>query len=324
MTRRKKILITGNCGFIGFHLSNLLLNKNYAVYGIDSINSYYDIDLKKKRLQQLKKYKNFKFYKLDISKKEKVLSNFNKNKYDIVIHLAAQAGVRFSVQNPDEYVKSNLIGFFNILDSVRIIKAKHFLFASTSSVYGKSKKFPLKEDYNTDKPLSFYSATKKSNEVMAYSYSNIYNIPTTCLRFFTVYGPFGRPDMSLYKFTDAIINNNFLELFNSGKHVRDFTYIDDVVSAIDKLLSKIPMNFPPYQVYNIANSRPQKLKYFLKLIEKKIGKKAKIKMKPLQLGDTYKTHADNKKLIRKIGNLKTTSIENGISKFVEWFLKYYK
>ena len=325
MPKKNKILITGSCGFIGYHLSKALLSKNQQVYGIDNLNTYYDVNLKKERLKNLKKYKKkYKFFRLDISDKKKLNSNFKKYNYDFVVHLAAQAGVRFSVEKPDEYVKSNLVGFFNVLDVSRVNKVKHFLFASTSSVYGKSKKFPLEENFKTDSPLSFYAATKKSNEVMAYSYSNIYELPVTCLRFFTVYGPYGRPDMSLFKFTDSIFKNKFINLFNNGNHIRDFTYIDDAVDSIIELISHKPKNKPPFEIYNIANSKPQTLKYFLRLIQKKIGKKAKVNLKPLQLGDTFKTHASNKKLLKKIGKQNATSIEEGISRFVNWYSKYYK
>ena len=321
-----KILITGCAGFIGFHLcQNLLMNTKNKIYGLDNLNDYYDINLKNDRLKILKKnYNNFRFYKIDIANKKNVAKNFYSNKYDIVINLAAQAGVRYSVENPDEYVRSNLVGFFNILDISQKINVKHMLFASTSSVYGKSKVFPLKEDFKSDEPLSFYAATKKSNEVMAYSYSNIHNIPITCLRFFTVYGPYGRPDMSLFKFSKSIIEKKNIELYNYGKHIRDFTYIDDVVDSIRKLIPKIPKKKIPYEVFNISHSKPKTLKYFLSTIEKTIGKKTNVLYKPLQLGDTFKTHANNKKLIRAVGNINKTKIEDGISKFIKWYNDYYK
>ena len=226
-----KILVTGCAGFIGYHLCLKLLEKNkHKVYGLDNISNYYDVKLKNSRLKNLKEHPNkFYFHKIDIANFNKLKNNFKKNNYDYVIHLAAQAGVRASIQKPSQYVRSNLTGFFNILEISKIFKIKHLVFASTSSVYGSTKKFPLSEDNNTDKPLSFYAATKKSNELMAYSYSNIHKLPCTGLRLFTVYGPYGRPDMSLFKFTKAIFNSNKIDLFNRGDHVRDFTYIDDVV-----------------------------------------------------------------------------------------------
>ena len=241
-----------------------------------------------------------------------------------MIHLAAQAGVRYSISNPEAYVVNNLNGFFNIINQSSKHKIKHFIFASTSSVYGDNSKFPLKEYYNTDKPLTFYAATKKSNEVMAYSYSNIHKLPATGLRFFTVYGPYGRPDMALYKFANSILKNKFLTMFNYGKHKRDFTYIDDVTSAIKKLISKPSKDKIPFQLFNIASSSPENLKKFLKYIENRLNKKAKIKYLPLQKGDIYQTFGDTSKLKKKINFKIKTSLEEGITKYVNWFLKKYK
>ena len=320
-----KILITGCAGFIGFHLTKLLIeNINVEVFGIDNMNAYYDVDLKKTRLKILKKNKNFKFEKIDITNENKLLSSFNRNSYTHVIHLAAQAGVRYSIENPETYVQNNLVGFFNVLNLSNKFKIKHFLFASTSSVYGSSKKFPLNEDLKTDSPLSFYAATKKSNELMAYSYSNIYKLPCTALRFFTVYGPYGRPDMALFLFTEAILNNKKINLNNSGKHIRDFTYIDDVTNAVQKMIKKPSKKNIPYEVYNVAGANPKNLKYFLSIIEKNLKKKSKIFNRPLQKGDVYKTYGDNRKLKKRTNFSTKFTIEVGIKKFLEWYRDYYK
>lgn len=323
--KKKKILVTGSAGFIGFHLcKNLMKIKNLSLVGIDNINNYYDVKLKKERISILKNFgANFKFIKIDLNSK-KIKHLFFKEKFDVVIHLAAQAGVRYSISNPEAYVINNLNGFFNIINESSKNKIKHFIFASTSSVYGDNSKFPLKEHYNTDKPLTFYAATKKSNEVMAYSYSNIHKLPSTCLRFFTVYGPYGRPDMALYKFANSILKNKFLNMFNYGKHRRDFTYIDDVTNAITKIISKPSKDKVPYQVFNIASSSPENLKTFLRYIENKLNKKAKIKYLPLQKGDIYQTFGDTSKLKKKTNFKIKTSLEEGISKYVNWFLQKYK
>jgi len=317
------VLVTGCAGFIGFHLSSKLLSK-YEVVGIDNLNNYYDPNIKKDRLLILKKQKKFKFYKKDISDLANLKKIFNKHKIKYIVHLAAQAGVRYSIDHPDKYVSSNLVGFFNVLEVARLFKVKHMIFASTSSVYGNNKKFPLKEKYNTDKPLSFYAATKKSNEVMAHAYSNIYKLPCTGLRFFTVYGPMGRPDMSLFKFSDAIINNKTIELFNKGNHYRDFTYVDDIVTSICKLLVKPSKTDVPYDIFNIGSSKPYYLKKFLSLIEDNLSKKSKIKLMTMQQGDVHKTHADVSKLREKIKYSPKTNIKLGIKLFIDWYKSYYK
>lgn len=318
------ILITGCAGFIGFHLSKKLLeNKNFKVFGIDNLNNYYDVKLKKNRLKILKNIKKFKFEKLDIKNFKKIISNFKRNKYSVVINLAAQAGVLYSVKNPDTYLKNNIEGFFNILVASKNFKIKHLIFASTSSVYGPSRTFPHKETDNTDKPLSFYAATKKCNEVMAHSFSNIYKLPCTGLRFFSVYGPMGRPDMALFKFTKSIIQNKYINLNNNGNHIRDFTYIEDVVLGIIKLIKKPPSSNIPFEIFNIGNSNPIRLKFFLKEIENYLGIKAKIKLRDLQLGDIYKTHASIKKLKNKIGYQAFTNAKTGIKKFVDWYKFYF-
>jgi len=321
-----KILVTGCAGFIGFHLCNYILsNSKFSVYGIDNLNTYYDITLKKNRLKLLKKKSNkFKFYKIDITKFSVLKKNFNKNKYDYVIHLAAQAGVRYSIENPETYIKNNILGFFNIIELSRKINVKHFIYASTSSVYGSTKKYPLKESFNSDQPLSLYAATKKSNEVIAHSYSNIYEIPTTGIRFFTVYGPFGRPDMSLFKFTKSILENKKINLYNFGNHYRDFTNVEDVSKIIFKLLTKKSKSAIPYQIINVGNDNPTHLKKFVSIIEDNLGKKAIIKLLPLQMGDIFKTHANIEKLKSLIRYKPKVKIAEGIKKFILWYKDYYK
>jgi len=324
MKNKNYILVTGSAGFIGFHLSLKILKKlNFNVIGIDNINNYYDIKLKKKRLAILNEKSSYKFYKINIVKKEKLEKLFKKYKFKYVINLAAQAGVLYSVKNPETYHMNNIDGFFNILSISRKYKVKHLIFASTSSVYGPASDFPLKESTNTDKPLSFYAATKKCNEVMAHSFSNIYNLPCTGLRFFTVYGPMGRPDMALFKFTKAILNKEKIYLNNYGNHVRDFTYIDDVTDGILKLIKKPPKTKIPFDIFNIGNSNPKKLKHFLQEIENCLGAKAKIKYRSLQLGDIYKTHASTKKLRKKVGYQASTDTKKGIKKFIDWYKSYF-
>ena len=319
-----KVLITGAAGFIGYHLAKKLLIKNIKVIGIDNINDYYDVKLKNNRIKELKKNNKFFFYKLDLCNYKKLNNLVKKNKIKYIIHLAAQAGVRFSIEKPNIYFKSNLEGFFNILEVSRHNKIKHLIFASTSSVYGDSKNFPSTESNNTDRPLSFYAATKKSNEVMAHSYSYIYNLPCTGVRFFTVYGPFGRPDMALFKFTQNIIYNKSIELYNKGNHFRDFTYIDDIVDGIFSLIKKQSNKSIPYEIFNIGNGSPKKLIEYLRNIEKNLNKKTKIKKLPLQKGDIIKTHSSINKLKKYTGYRSKTNIEDGISKFVEWFKDYYQ
>jgi UDP-glucuronate 4-epimerase len=316
-----KILITGCAGFIGYHLSKKLSLNNDKIFGIDNLNNYYDVDLKKKRLNNLSS-KNFSFSKIDIKDYKNLKKFFKKNRFDIVYHLAAQAGVRYSIFNPETYFENNLKGFFNILECCREFKIKNLIFASTSSVYGKQKKFPLKENYLTDKPLSFYAATKKCNEIMAYSYSQIYNLKCTALRFFTVFGPFGRPDMALYKFSNSIVKNKNLELYNSGNHTRDFTYIDDVIIYLERFKKKKQDNF--FEVFNVCSNKPINLKKYLYYIEKNLDKKAKIKNLKLQQGDVVKTHGDNKKIKEHLGNHIFKKIDTGINEFIVWFKRYRK
>ncbi len=323
-----KILITGAAGFIGSHLCLKLLELGHQIIGVDNLNNYYDIKLKQDRLKLIKDYaknngKKFKFIKTDISKNQMMKKIFSNNKFSIIFHLAAQAGVRFSIKNPDQYYQSNIKGFYNILDLSKQFKINHLFFASSSSVYGDSTDLPSKETSNTDRPISFYAATKKTNEVMAYAYSAIYKLPTTALRFFTVYGPYGRPDMSLYKFFDNIIKGKSIDVFNHGKHERDFTYIDDVVKILVKIKDTVPKGDTPYQCLNIANSKPIKIIDYIKLISKVLKKNVKIKYLGLQKGDVKITYASNKVIKKKVGKFRPTKLEEGLKKYHQWFLKYY-
>ena len=322
---KQKILITGCAGFIGFHLCKRLLDTNqFLIIGLDNLNNYYDTELKKDRLKILKKNKkNFNFHKIDITNFRKLNNVFKIVKFDAVVNLAAQAGVRYSISNPDEYYQSNIKGFYNLLNLCKTYETAHLLFASTSSVYGNNKKFPIKEEYNTDQPLSFYAATKKCNELMAYSYSNIYKLPITGMRFFTVYGPMGRPDMSLFKFTKLINEGKKIDLYNNGDHVRDFTYIDDVIETIVKLLNKKSKKTIPYQVVNVCSSNPVRLMRFIKEIEKNLSKKSQTNNMPKQLGDVHKTHGDNKNISKLINYSPNTKIEIGIKNFVKWYKEYF-
>jgi UDP-glucuronate 4-epimerase len=322
----KNILITGVAGFVGFHLTKKLLAEGYNVDSIDNINDYYDQNLKKDRIKILTTYNNFTFNKIDLTDKTALAELFTKNKYDIIIHLAAQAGVRYSIENPDSYVQSNLVGFMNILEMARTYSMRHFIFASSSSVYGLKTETPFSEDHCTDSPVSLYAATKKSNEVLAYSYSHLYNIPITGLRFFTVYGPWGRPDMAYFSFTKNIINSIPINLFNNGNMLRDFTYIDDVVNAIAQIIYKPTTNTKdeiPYNIYNIGNNSPIKLQCFIETLENIIGKKAIINHLPIQPGDVYQTFASIDKIKNLINFAPSTSIENGLQFFVDWYKKYY-
>ncbi len=317
------VLITGCAGFIGFHLTNKLLNKSFKVYGIDNINDYYDVNLKKERLKILKKYKNFDFHKFDLENKNKINFIFKK-KIDIVVHLAAQAGVRYSISHPRKYLDSNIHAFFNMIDISSKKNIKHFIYASSSSVYGNSNNFPLNENDNTDKPISFYGATKKCNEVIAHSYSKIANLKCTGLRFFTVYGPYGRPDMSLFKFVDNIKKSKKIDIHNHGKHIRDFTYVDDVINGIYSLIKKKPTKKNLYQIFNISSSKPISLMQYIKIIEKTLNKKAKINYKSFQVGDVYKTFGSTRQLFNHTGYKPKTNLEKGIKIFCDWHDKYCK
>ena len=320
---KKKILITGVAGFIGFHLAQKLLKKNFKIVGIDNLNPYYDIGLKKNRNKILKKNKNYLFKNIDIKNFKSVENIFKKNNFSIVVNLAAQAGVRYSLINPKSYVDNNINGFFNIIENSKKYKIKKFIYASTSSIYGLQKKFPFKESFNTDNPIQLYAATKKSNEVIAASYNHLYKFNTIGLRFFTVYGPWGRPDMALFNFTKNIINGKPINLFNMGVHERDFTYIDDIVNGIEKIIIK-KKNSRNNEILNIGNGKRIPLLRYINLIEKNLKIKAKKKYLPLQKGDVVRTHSDTR-LIRKNYNYKSkTSVEHGVRKFVEWYKSYYK
>ena len=323
-----KILVTGAAGFIGFYVCQDILNKGDNIFGIDNLNNYYDVNLKKHRLQQLKNYDKFSFYQINIANTNDLVELFNNNNFDYVIHLAAQAGVRYSLENPYAYVDSNLVGFVNILEGCRHSKIKHLVYASSSSVYGANKKIPFSTKDNVDFPISLYAATKKANELMAYTYSHLYQIPTTGLRFFTVYGPWGRPDMAYFLFTKAIMEGSPIKVFNHGKMKRDFTYIDDIVEGIVRVSDKIPQgselnNNVPAKVYNIGNNQPVQLMTFIEVLEKCIGKKAIKEFLPMQPGDVPMTYADIDDLIKDVGFSPRTSIEEGLDKFVKWYNSYY-
>ncbi len=335
-----KILITGAAGFIGFHLSKKLLTdkKDFYVTGIDNLNDYYDVNLKKSRLKILQDFQNFSFYHADLGDKDKVKEIFRDNSFDIVVNLAAQAGVRYSLVNPYSYIDSNIYGFLNILEGCRHTGVKHLVYASSSSVYGANKKMPFSVHHNVDHPVSLYAATKKSNELMAHTYSHLYQIPTTGLRFFTVYGPWGRPDMALFKFTKNIIEGKPIEVYNYGEMKRDFTYIDDIIEGVVRVMSKIPTgssswdgtnpdpsySYAPYRLYNIGNNNPVHLMDFISTIEKNIGKKAIIEFKELQKGDVVETYADIDDLINDVGFKPSTPLEIGIKNFINWYREYYK
>ena len=321
-----KILVTGGAGFIGFHLSKRLLSDGFEVIGYDNLNDYYDVNLKYARLEILKKHKNFTFIKGDLADKDKVFEVFEEYTPEIVVNLAAQAGVRYSITNPDVYIESNLIGFFNILEACRHNPVKHLLFASSSSVYGNQKKTPFSTDDNVDHPISLYAATKKSNELMAFTYSHLYKIPVTGLRFFTVYGPFGRPDMAYFSFTNKIINGEPIKIFNNGDMYRDFTYVDDIVEGICNMLDSIPKENESgvrYKIYNIGNNKPEKLMYFIETLEKAIGKTAKKEFLPMQPGDVYQTYADVSELMHDFNFKPSTSIADGLREFAKWYKEYY-
>ncbi len=320
--KNKKYLITGSAGFIGFHLSKKLLSEGFSVIGIDNLNNYYDQNLKKNRNKILKKYKNYKFKKIDIKNYQKLESVFKKNKFQCIINLAAQAGVRYSLINPKSYIDNNIIGFFNVIDLTKKYRVKDIIYASTSSIYGIQRKFPIKEEFDTSNPTQLYAATKKSNEVIAASYSNLYDINTIGLRFFTVYGPWGRPDMAPIKFAKNIIKGKPIEVFNKGKHSRDFTFVDDIVDGIFKIIKK-KKKISKNRIYNIGNGKKVSLIEYIKLIEKNLNKKAKKKFLPLQKGDVFKTHSSTKSIRKDYGYVSKTSVANGVKKFVNWYLSYY-
>ncbi len=324
---KTNILITGAAGFIGYHLSKQLCKSGFQVVGIDSINDYYSTQLKKDRLKQLKAYHNFSFKQIDICDKEKLDNEFHANKFDIVINLAAQAGVRYSIEHPYKYIDSNLIGFINILEACRHNSVRHLIYASSSSVYGNSETIPFNTEAACNEPVSLYAATKKANEMMAHSYAHLYKIPVTGLRFFTVYGPYGRPDMAYNSFTRKIANNETIKVYNNGDLERDFTYVDDIVQAIEKLIN-LPFDTPeeqekPYRLFNIGNNKPVKLMEFINTLEKHIGKSADKEFLPMQKGDVFKTYADISALEKRINFKPSTSIDEGLKKFIDWYKTYH-
>ncbi len=338
MKKMTKILVTGAAGFIGYHLSKRLLQDGYIVTGRDNLTDYYDVDLKQARIQQLAEYKNFTFIKEDIANRKEMEEFFRKDSFDVVVNLAAQPGVRYSLKNPHSYIDSNIIGFTNILEGCRRNKVKHLVFASSSSIYGINSKIPFSVRDNVDHPASLYAASKKANELMAHTYAHLYGLPCTGLRFFTVYGPWGRPDMAYFSFTKAIMEGKPIDVFNFGNMERDFTYVDDIVEGIVLVIDRIPQanpdwdsanpdpgsSYAPYKLYNIGNNNPVKLIQFIEVLETCLGKKARKNMLPMQLGDVPVTYADVDDLIRDIGFKPATSIEEGIRKFVEWYREYYQ
>ncbi|MCI4626927.1 MAG: NAD-dependent epimerase [Candidatus Magnetoovum sp. WYHC-5] len=332
----KKILVTGAAGFIGYHVCKKFIEAGEKVVGIDNLNDYYDVNLKKDRLKQLENIDNFTFYKIDLSDKEQMLALFKSENFNIVINLAAQAGVRYSIINPYEYINSNIYGFLNVLEGCRHNSVEHLIFASSSSVYGANTKMPFSVHYNVDHPVSLYAATKKSNELMAHTYASLYGIPCTGLRFFTVYGPWGRPDMAYFLFTKAIVDAKPIKVFNHGKMRRDFTYIDDIVEGVFRISYKIPtpnpvwngdnpdpaISYAPYKLYNIGNNNAVELMYFIEVLEENLGKKAIKDMLPMQAGDVQATYANIDDLLADIGYKPSINIEEGISRFVKWYKIY--
>jgi len=330
------ILVTGAAGFIGSHVCQYLLNRGDTVIGLDNLNDYYDVNLKHSRLKNLT-HERFTFLKADIADKDQIDSIFKEYKVQKVVNLAAQAGVRYSIENPWSYLNSNLTGFLSIIEACRHNKVEHLVYASSSSVYGANTSLPFKVEDNVDHPLSLYAATKKSNELMAHCYSNLYKLPTTGLRFFTVYGPWGRPDMALFLFTKNIIAGKPIKVFNYGNHTRDFTYIDDIVEGIIRVLDNTPQSNPehdfsvsnpatssaPYRVYNIGNNNPVKLMEYINAIENALGLKAEMELLPLQQGDVPDTEADVSKLVADVGFKPDTSVQEGITKFIKWYRHYY-
>jgi UDP-glucuronate 4-epimerase len=329
-----QILVTGVAGFIGFFLAKRLLEDGFEVYGIDNLNDYYDVNLKKARLQHLTAHARFTFQFADLSDRPTITQLFQTQKFDYVVNLAAQAGVRYSLINPSAYTDSNLTGFVNLLEGCRHHGVRHLVFASSSSVYGNSTKVPFSTRDNVDRPISLYAATKKANELIAHTYSHLYGIPTTGLRFFTVYGPWGRPDMAYFKFVQAIEAGNPIDVYNYGKLQRDFTYIDDVIEGIVRVMHHIPQPGTgedietaiapaPYRLYNIGNHRPVELLYFIQVLEQLLGKEAQKNMLPMQPGDVLTTYADVEDLKREVGFAPQTSIETGLKRFVDWYRDYY-
>ena len=331
------VFVTGAAGFIGFHLARRLLEEGCRVFGIDNLNPYYDPQLKIDRLSILEKIPGFAFQKTDLVDRQGMEAIFREHEFDAVVHLAAQAGVRYSLENPYAYIDSNLSGFMNILEGCRAASTPHLVFASSSSVYGANTKMPFSVHHNVDHPVSLYAATKKANELMAHTYASLYGLPCTGLRFFTVYGPWGRPDMALFLFTRAILEGRPIDVYNEGRMRRDFTYIDDIIEGVVRVMAKIPSgspawsgakpdpasSFAPYRIYNIGNNRPVELMEFIAALERHLGRKAEMRLLPMQPGDVPETCADVDDLMADVGFRPDTSIEEGIGRFVEWYREYY-
>lgn len=322
----KTYLVTGGAGFIGFHLSKSLLDKGAVVIGFDNMNDYYDVKLKEDRLAILEKYDKYIFIKGDLADNADVFRAFQEHRPQIVVNLGAQAGVRYSIDNPRVYMESNMMGFFHILEGCRYFPVEHLVYASSSSVYGGNEKVPFSTEDKVDEPVSLYAATKKSNELMAHAYSKLYHIPVTGLRFFTVYGPYGRPDMAYFKFTNKILAGEPIQVYNNGDMYRDFTYIDDIVEGVENILCNPPVENGKgarYKIYNIGNNKPVKLMDYIETLEKCLGETARKEYLPMQPGDVYQTYADVSELMRDYGFRPDTSIEEGLSRFVDWYRAYY-
>lgn len=332
-----KLLLTGAAGFIGFHTAQILLARGDEVVGLDNLNDYYDVSLKQARLAILQKSPNFRFAKMDVADRPGMAGLFAQEKFQRVVHLAAQAGVRYSIQNPLAYIDSNVVGFANILEGCRHNSVEHLVYASTSSVYGANTKMPFSVHQNVDHPLSFYAATKKANELMAHTYAHLYQLPVTGLRFFTVYGPWGRPDMALFLFTKNILAGKPIDVFNYGNHRRDFTYVDDIAQGVVRAMDRIAQPNPnwsgdapdpgtskaPYRLYNIGNNQPVELMRYIECIETNLGRKAQKNLLPLQAGDVPDTYADVADLVQDVGYKPATAVEEGVRRFIEWYLGYY-
>lgn len=333
-----KVLVTGAAGFIGYYLCRKLLEHGHEVVGLDNLNDYYDVNLKLARLRQMTMERNFKPVRLDLHDREGMERLFREEKFDCVVNLAAQAGVRYSLLNPHSYIDSNVAGFLNILEGCRHNEVKHLVFASSSSVYGANTKMPFSVRHNVDHPVSLYAATKKANELMAHTYSSLYKMPCTGLRFFTVYGPWGRPDMAYFLFTKAIMENRPIDVYNFGKMKRDFTYIDDIIECVSRVIQAVPKpdaawsgdspdpstSYAPYRIYNIGNNNPVELMRFIEVLEECLGKKAEKNLLPIQAGDVPATYADVDDLVKDVGFKPATTIEEGIRRFVDWYKSYYK
>jgi|SRR6056297_2874392 len=333
----KNVLVTGVAGFIGFHLAYRLLKDGYSVVGIDNLNPYYDVNLKKDRLKELEPFSNFQFHGIDLSRLDDLAAIFKARPFDVVVNLAAQAGVRYSLENPHAYVDANLVGFVNLLECCRHYSTKHLVFASSSSVYGANTRMPFSVHDNVDHPVSLYAATKKSNELLAHTYSHLFGLPTTGLRFFTVYGPWGRPDMALFLFTKAILSKKPIQVFNYGNMQRDFTYIDDIIEGVHRVMKKLPApdpqwsgnapdpgtSYAPYRIYNIGNNQPVELKRFIEVLEDQLGMRAEKDLQEMQPGDVPATYANIDDLYEAVGFKPMTPIEEGIRRFVEWYKSYY-